>query len=456
MYNLSLVLKAVRLLVLLALAAAIVWALFKRKGSLKTQDIKKRWFRFLPVILVAALLGSTLELVYLKIQGTQQVSCKIGYNYPEASIGRTPGGLKLDVTEVIGDEVLAEVAATGDFGDVAVDELKAVLSIKNADEVKSISAEQQYISTEYILSYNGSAETKNIDGKELLSAVGTVYREYFKNHYGRKTDILEVDFSGLEDMDYFDISEHLDFELNNIINYMSACRSSAPTYVSEETGESFGSLQEKAENYQAAALENYGAYLLQYGISNDKDEYISRLDYDNRILEMSYLKSNAAYEILVETIDKYDEEIIRSVLVPTRDETGEFYQSRTKIGTDLFAEDANLYLSDATETKLEIEGNNLTIKSLKAGNPTEENFAKADEMIEEMTAEITELSDLAIRTVQSYDEERVKNYMNFSFGSDRPISTSEIIKTAVYAGLVLVLVAMLVAVADTDLKRKRR
>lgn len=456
MYYVGLFMKYLRIIILLALVVFVLYFFFKNRNPLKLKYSAKKWLRFLPVILVATLLGGTLELIHLKIQGVQNVSCKIGYNFPEASTGRTLNGSRLDVTEILGDDILQEVLDTGNFGNLSINDLKNTLSIENFNSIDEVSPEQQYISTEYTLNYEGNSITKNIDGKKLLTAITDTYREYFINTYGRKTNVLEADFSQIDDMDYPDIAEYLAFELDNIINYMAECKNSAPTFISKETQESFGSLEKKAENYKDTALEKYEAYFLQYGISKDKEDYISRLEHENQLLQTNYMKSNSAYEIYVETINKYDGEIIRSVLVPTRDETGEFYQSRTKIGTDLFAENANLYLGEASNIKLEIDDNKSIIKSLENGNPTEENFNKADNMIEEMISEIEALSDSAKLTVEEYVADRVKNYMSVSFGTDKYLTLSEIVKTFTYGAMIFVLVSLLVMISDTELKKKRR
>lgn len=456
MYYAGLFMKTLRIAIILVLVIFILYFFFKKRNPLNLKYCAKRWLRFLPVILVATLLGGTLEVIYLKIKEVQNVSCKVGYNFPEASTGRTLNGSRLDVTEIIGDEILQEVLDTGNFGDLSINDLKDTLSIENFNSIDEVSPEQQYISTEYTLNYEGNSITKNIDGKNLLTAITDAYREYFVNTYGRKTNILDADFSQIDDMDYPDIAEYLTFELDNIINYMAECKNSAPTFISKETQESFGSLEKKAENYKNTALEKYEAYFLQYGISKDKDDYISRLEHENQLLETNYMKSNSAYQIYVETINKYDGEIIRSVLVPTRDESGEFYQSRTKIGTDLFAEDANLYLTESSTIKLEIEDNKLIIKSLENGNPTEENFDKADSMVEEMISEIEALSDSAKLTVEEYVADRVKNYMNVSFGTDKYLTLSEIVKTFIYGAMIFALVSILIMISDTELKKKRR
>lgn len=414
----------------------IIFLVLKKKEVEGIKNRKKRWRYFLPFILIISLVGGFLQFFHLKIESGLNIKGKIGYSYLGASKGLAPNKTRLDVDEIIGDEVLKEIVDTKEFGDISVEELKESLSVANANPVSNISTENQYISAEYIVAYNANADTKGIDGQDLVIKIAEKYRDFFQEKYGRKTDLLNADFSQLENANYLDIYEYLKVKLNNISNYMMKCKEENGSYISENTGESFGSLEERANTYETTALERYRSFLLENGICNDKDDYISRLNYQNRILEIDYLKNSASYNVMIDAIEKYDKDIIRSVLVPTRDESGEFYQSRTKIGTDTFAESANEYLKIATKTKLEIDTNQSEIDRLKSKTATTASYEKADKMIDEMKTEISSISQLAIDTVKDYDAERMKNYINFSIED----KNSDFIRLTIYAFIYAVII----------------
>ena len=96
------------------------------------------------------------------------------------------------------------------------------------------------------------------------------------------------------------------------------------------TGETFASLSQKISNFDID-LERFSSFVLQNGLSKDSEAYKTRLDYQNRLLDTDHQKRLAAYDIRLEAIDMYDEQMARIVLVPTNDETQEFYMSKTKI-----------------------------------------------------------------------------------------------------------------------------
>ena len=196
--------------------------------------------------------------------------------------------------------------------------------------------------------------------------------------------------------------------------------------------ESFDSIRDKARNFRDVSLERYKAYVLKYGISRDSGQYISRLNYENRLENMDYMKNLAAYRVRLAAIERYEGDITRAVLVPTRDENGEFYQSRTKIGTDYFANEADRHLDYATTNQLHIETNNYYIECLLAAQGNASHRQKADEMIESLKQEILTISQLAQATVEDFDAQTTNGYMSFAFSEDTADRRSDLKKTAMY------------------------
>lgn len=436
MYAIRPVLKMLLLAVPAVCGLVLVVNILWQKQPLLLKDGIRRCLKAFPLVMIVSVLGGVLCMAYLKGGEPYSESFKMGYTYPEASKGLTPNGTTLDVSEVLSDEVLEKAILEKQLGNLSPDELKSTLHINNVKQRDNVSADNLYVSTEYTISYRASDKTVSIDKDILIKAVADAYYDYFVSRYGRKTDILENDYSEIYNLDYLDINSYMQGRADAIIEYMEMCRKENSTFVSEATEESFGSVRDKAENFKSVSLDRNKAYILKYGISKDKEQYISRLNYGNRMINVEYMKNLASYRVRLSAIERYDGDITRAVLVPTRDDDGEFYQSRTKIGTDYFADEANRHLRFATSNQLDIETNNYYIESISAAEGGASHRKKADDMVENLKAELIEISRLAVETVKDYDAHTSNGYISFSAQDDRDFTRSCLKKAVLYAAAI--------------------
>lgn len=436
--------KSVMGILLTAIPAILMFLLLYSVLSKKEpQSIKnrlKRGVKFLPLVIVVAAVGGIFAFGYQKVNDLTTASIRIGYNFPQASKGLAPSGIHLDVNEILGEKVLAETISRGGWSDITTEDLKNTLSITNLNPQSSVSAEKQYLSTEYKVSYAASPQTRNINGDELLTILSQTYQDFFTVKYGRKYNTINSDFSELPELDYLDVYTYLKCRINNVADYMEMCSDvQSSSFVSGKTDESFKSVAEKARIYRDNALERYRGYILKYGISKDKGQYISRLNYDNQILNKSYMNNLVAYNARLAAIDLYDRDITTAVLVPTRDKDGEYYQSKTKIGTDYFAADANTYLEYVTDRQLDIETNNFIIQSFLEGSADSVNVKKADEMISELQTQIIQISKLAEDTIRDYDTRNSENNLSFTLDTNSKSKVPGLREALFYSALVFIM-----------------
>lgn len=436
MYTVRPILK----MLLLAIPAVCGLLVFIRilagKQPLDIRGGIKRCVKALPFVLAVSVLGGFLCLAYMRAGAPYTSSFKMIFTYPQASKGLTPSGTTLDVSEIFSEEVLQKTLDTGYFGDLTMEELKSTLRINNVKQRGRISADDLYVSTEYRISYLASEQTASIDKNLLVKTLSDTYYELFKEKYGRKTDVLQDDYAEIEELDYLDVNRYLNSRINAVIDYMEMCSKENSTFVSDATKESFASVQDKAKNFKDVSLERYRAYVLKYGISKDREQYISRLNYENHIKNVDYMKNLASYRVRLDAIERYDGDITRAVLVPTVDEEGKFYQSRTKIGTDYFAKGANNHLEYATDIQLRIETNNYYIQSLSTALGDMTNRQKASEMVEGLKEEIMTISRLAKETVEDYDIQTSNGYISFILPEENTGIRPYLKKTVLYAAAV--------------------
>ena len=414
MFAIRPIFKMLLLAVPAAIGAVVVFNLLTMKQSIDWRTGLQRCVKRLPAILAVALVCSVLCMGYMWTGSPYQGSFKVGYTYPKASKGLTPSGTPLDVNEIFSDQVLALLLEKHPEWDVSAEELRDTLSIGYVRQRGDMSPDNLYVSTEYIVSYKATERTESLDKNELLQSLSEVYYDYFVETYGRKTNLLEDDYKELSDLDYLDMNRYLRNRASMLIKYMEMCSKENSSFVSETTGESFDSVKDKAQSFQNVSLERFESYILKYGVSMDRGQYISRLNFENRLEDVEYMKNLAAYSVRLAAIARYDGDITRAVLVPTRDATGEYYQSRTKIGTDYFASDANSYLSYATNNQLNIETDNYHIDCLSNASGGADHRQKTDEMAAALKTEIMQISNLAIETVKDYDAQTSNGYVSFT------------------------------------------
>lgn len=331
----------------------------------------------------------------------------IGFNYKEASQGMNPNSTRFNTYDIISDEVLTEALDRLGSG-LTVRQLRSTLSISPLAAGKSASAERYYISTEYELAYRANLKTLWMDAKKTVDTVAEVYQEQFLKTYSRNTDVLTVDFAQVDAVDYLDKPDLMKEMANKIKDYMDGCRLNDSTFRSS-SGESFADVGSRASKFRDVTLERLNSYILANGVSEDTEQYISRLNYDNTIKSVTYQKNLAAYQLRLDVIDFYERDLASIVLVPTRDEDGEFYMGRTKIGVDNFAVEAEDFMKNASNLQKTIETNNYEIGQLRQGGGGDR--AAVDQLLEAAKEELRGVEASARQILKEYDEAKSSNIL---------------------------------------------
>ncbi len=446
------ILKYLLLLIPLGVGLLGIVFLFSPNRDINNSGMKeriRRHFRILQRRLPLAILCTALYLLAFLgmklIQNKMEAQVLIGLNYPEASRGMNPNKTRFNTFDMVDDRIMESVLKESGASGITAGELREAFSVSPVEAGAELTPEQYYVSTEYLLSYKATPKTLRLDPYQAVVTAAGTYYQWFLESYGRRTDVLELDFEALEQADYLDKIQLLGTQAANIQEYMNACSLEAPSFCSGESGENFGSLAEKAGDYKNVELERLKAYVLNTGVSYDKAGYISKLNYVNRMKNTTYMKNLAAHTVRLEAIDRYDRDMATIVLIPTRDEKGEFYMGRTKIGVDNFADEANFYIKNATRLQTEIETNNLSISKLLYSQAGESELKAVDQMITLLKNELMDLAERAKAMVEEYEEGKAKGYLVITPES-RNFKDAYSLKraaalTAVFAAAILLLAA---------------
>lgn len=388
------------------------------------------------------------------VYNANQATEVIKLNYEEASKNQNPNKTRFNASQILSEEILQKVIERGAYEDVTVSQLAACLHLSSTFDNSGLGdVESLKVATEYSIHCSADVVKYGIRPKELLSLLADVYYEYFLQHYAENDQILNIDISDVDSMDYMDVDDYLDMKASELSNYIKNFGYEDSSFRTS-SGETFASLGEKIDNFSNVELERYRSFVLQNGLSNDKVDYSTRMNYENRLLQVKYEKNMAAYNVRLEGIDLYDNQMARIVLVPTSDLGDEFYMSRTKIEVDNFANEADDYLKKATELRVQMEHKQYADSQIQTSVASENAYQQANAMISAMKQELENLAAQSKTLSDAYLQEKRNGYLYIALVEGSLQSMLALKKGLIYSvGFVLMLGAGL---ALKDMRRQEK
>lgn len=356
------------------------------------------------------------------------------YNFQEAAEGKTPNQTRFNISEIFSEEILHETIDRGNFP-ITVDELRAELSLESEFDETEVDVENisnLNIATEYEFVCSPLLAAKGVDPREFLNLFSDVYYEFFLNNHTENNSILNLEFDDMEGLDYIDLNEYFQVKAQKLYDCIAGYGNEDSNFQSETNGETFASLAKKINNFISIDLERYHSYVLGNGLSSDAGAYQTRMDYQNRLQDVDYDKKMATYDVRLETIQMYDEQMARIVLVPTTDEEEEFYMSRTKIGADYFADEADSALETASSIQEDIMHNEYSKHQVSQSSATDVQYEKANQMIEELKQELMDLSEQSKKLSDEYLDDKRDGYIALNLEDKTVWRKLDVIAGAMY------------------------
>lgn len=441
-----LVIKYVPYLIIAFAGLLLLAMMYANRNKVSATGLKEAIRNFIGVKLLAVIVVSAVffaffsfvRYCYNKTYPTMYVSL----NYEEAASGLNPNGTRFNASEIISDDVLNEVIKRGGYN-VSADDLKHSLSLEtnyddvsisstaSDDEINSLS-----IATDYRLVFKPTLRTASIDARNLLNLIGDVYYSKFMSEKTENTAVLDVDLSGYKDYGYHSIAGFLQTKADNLKHFIDVYRYKDSNYRAAN-GDTFAALSGKINDYTTVELERFESFVVENGLSDDPAGYSAEVDYTNKLLQLDYDKAMAAYNVRLEAIDMYDHQMARIVLVPTQDEQLEYYMSRTKIGVDDYADEAQEYLANAKELKNQMDNNTYAQGRVNSMTATTETYEKADSLAKTIMNELTELAAECKEIVTAYNTDKKSTLIQTGLYTNTLTSMIDykkgIISTAVFA-----------------------
>ena len=345
-------------------------------------------------------------------------SAVLSLNYEEASKGQNPNLTRYNVYELKSDRVMERVISNAGLQDVLTPtELSEHIDIAENSSGKTIDPNDSstyYISTSYTVSYRMNREIKNISVDDMMTLICKSYNDMFHEEYVGTKSVLKYDLGDIEGKEYIEIAKLFTNKSDQMLRYIQQRIEENATYRSDITGQSFQTIKKMIQNVQNYSIKKYSAFVLESGLSRNKDHYIRTLNYKNDMLNINYQKFMIDYNVRKQQVQDYDSAMIGTVMVPSINEKQEYYMSRTNTGTDYLTKEADYSLSQGNAVDRDIIDNNDIIAKVNASTADEESYKKADELIKTVDEELKQVANTADTTDKEYIKHTTKDYLTFT------------------------------------------
>ncbi len=331
-----------------------------------------RYFIICLAIIVAV------SVLYILALNLNSACITVSMSFSEISKGQNPDGSPFDIYEVICDEVLEMTCEKLD-NKIDAETLKKHISVSGITSDGSFNAIEQniydghdtysYFPPRYTITYSVISDSVRADGiiasisavfkqlktpskTKVLESIAESYKEYYEDNYVVTRDSFNVNRDAVDSLDYFNRADEMQTILNRMTRFLEKRYEEDVRFVSCD-GTSFGDLCSEAARIVENDIESYRAFIIQNGITKDRDKLLKQFRYVSKTNREQTLRNRGEYAVMLDGISIYDPAVTKVVFIPSLDSANDFYMNRTKIGIDYLTENArNANLAgDETENK---------------------------------------------------------------------------------------------------------
>ena len=375
--------------------------------------------RFVYLTILILVTCSTSLVMYR--QKARTAKMLVALNYEEATRGLYPNNTRFNISLIKSEDVLDRaIAKAGLEGQITAldmaDHITALASNVNGMQLPSGTTSYK-IATTYTITYEKNDELgPRISARDMIGLIVEAYKEVFYEDYTYVEVGIAPDWSECEEQEYMEIGSFFEKECRKLRRFLNTNANENGTYRSARTGETFTSLRQKVDNFISIDLEKYDSYVLQSGLSKNRERYISKLEYENFLKNIDYQKFMAEYQNRLHTIEIYDSALTAVVLIPTLDTQNNFYMSRTKVAIDYQATAAESANSNGNDTLAVIQKNEYAIRQMRSQTAnSSSSLATAQSMIQDMKQKLETLIETTKILNKEYVRYKTKNYLTISF-----------------------------------------
>lgn len=387
----------------------------------KKKKNKNLFFKiFIFILIIASLVGGFMGYIYMSDKN-DEATVIMTLNYENSSSGLNPDSSKFNLRFFKCDEVLDEALKNSDMSEyLTKTELSSFIKIKGVSSKPiDVEAETKYIDSTYKITlvlpekYAGFTTSK-----KMLGEICKAYKEWFVSSYVIDSKALVIDVENIENMEYSMISSYFDMIVTRGKNYLSQKEESTTAFTGED-GTTWKSLRQELSNLTEYDIKTFNQYIWENGIAKDKSWAITVLQQKNKDLAIDYELYLANVDKYSLVVDEYRNEMTSSVLIPTYDDTEQFYMSRTKTGIDDLSKSMDNYLGEATALREKIDLN--SDKVMKLENSAITNTEKADIMLLDIQEKVIDIFGRIRELDEEYVKEKTDDYVQYTFIEDSNI-----------------------------------
>lgn len=392
------------------------------------------------VLIICVVLGA----VHYKNSGSVAWG-NLSFNYSEASNGLNPNNTRFNSYEILSSEVLERaIELSGLDGSISADELSSHVNASPVD-TGNASGDNNYISTTYSLSINTkNLDVKNRTAKSILENIGNAYKEYFLENNGDNQEILKNKLEKNDEIEPYLRLNEIKLRANQLKRYLDSRMSQSRAFIDEKSSMSFDELEKRLKNITDYDIPNVSSFIVERGVAQNSERLAEILEYKNRIKTVSADKQAAYYEADKNGIAMYEKLMSSIVMIPTYDETGEYYMSRTKTAMDKMARNADASLTEAMSFRKETVNTQYVAEKMKKSVTTKEELASAVNMTQRLENALNLLADDLIELDNAYIEYKNQNYITFNYYEQSFIQRISIKKICAEALFLLMIFAAVV------------
>lgn len=374
-------------------------------------------------------------------------------NYAQATEGQCPNGTRFNIYEFKSAEVMERaIASAGLTGRVAPEALADCLTICNGSTT-SVSGSADFICTSYSITYTDHLRLPGRSANAMLDLICNAYRDYFMERYTDNQAILSFSDSLFEADEYMMQIDLIRIKTNQLLRYVNGRLKENKDYEDPVSGQSFSALSQRLNHFLQYDTNNFVSFVLESGITADREALLAVLDSRTRMNALDYDRAMASYTVDNEGISIYDRAMSSVAMIPTTDDSRNYYMSRTRTGMDSLATHADEQLASAAETRSIIEYDNYVAEKMRVRRPTRSQIEKADEMIDSLWNDLKRIGSEIQQVDNAYIRQNHREYISFRSDAQSLMDMMDFSSAVIDA--LLIIFGMLLLRLFGDLFRRR-
>lgn len=409
--------------------------------------VLRKFFLWILIFSIVIFLASCL---WSYKKSPRSTSVVLTFTYPNASEGLFPNGSYFNAYDIFTDDIIE----TG-IRNAGLEE--TVHAGKIADEISILPrSNASLLTTQFVVTYNAKPDDQlgAVSAEGLLHSIVYAYIDHFHNTYSNDQLVLNLNVMDEEKMEYIDYVKYYNSFLNQLKKYLRSQQNNNKDFVSSD-GTTFQELINILERYRTTSLKEIEAIITERGVTQDRNAYIARLNYELWDKSNTYTLNRNMQELYHDILQDYESELTSVVFVPALDSNREFYMSKTKVGIDTYSMKVTDYEEAAEEIQRQIDQTSLNINTIQDPINTSMTTVNA-QRVDKSLAILKEQIDATMSKIRVVEKEYSK-YKNHNYVTMTPVVpgfTERIgLKTAI---LFTVIMDVALVVVLTFLKREKK